>query len=94
MVIYDVIKNLGCIFTYTVWLILLKCDRFQCPIKESFLKNKVSLEKNVTFLELRAYLVQKKAVAQNYLFIAIYFYHNIVCKNIVCDKGLNKIFSK
>jgi hypothetical protein len=32
---------------------------------------KVSSEKNVTYLELSAYLGQKKPVAQKYLFIAI-----------------------
>jgi len=31
----------------------------------------LSSEKNVKYLELRAYLGQKKPVAQNYLFIAI-----------------------
>jgi len=29
-------------------------------------------------------------VAQNYIFIAISFYRNIVCKNIVCDMGLRE----
>jgi len=38
---------------------------------------KVSSEKNVTYLELRAYLGQKKPVAQKYIFIAISFYRNI-----------------
>jgi len=54
-------------------------------------KTKVSSEKNVTYLELRAYLGQKKPVAQNYLFIAISFYRNIVGKNIVCDMDLRVI---
>jgi len=33
--------------------------------------SKVSSEKNITYLELRAYLGQKNPIAQNYLFIAI-----------------------
>ena len=45
--------------------------------KVSFLRTKVSSEKNVTYLELRAYLGQKKPVAQKYIFIAISFYCNI-----------------
>jgi len=40
--------------------------RFQYPTR-------VSSEKNVTYLEQRAYLGQKKPVALNYLFIAISF---------------------
>jgi len=28
-------------------------------------------------------------MAQKYLFIAISFYRNIMCKNIVCELGLN-----
>jgi len=41
------------------------------PVQGKLLKTKVSSEKNVTHLELRAYLGQKKRVAQIYLFIAI-----------------------
>jgi len=52
---------------------------------------KVSSEKNATYFELRAYLVQKKPVAQNYLFIAISFYRNIVCQNV--SKALSQKFS-
>ncbi len=33
-------------------------------------------------------------MAQNYLFIAISFYRNIVHKNIVCDMGLNLKFKR
>jgi len=46
-------------------------------IKKIFLSHrlqyptKVSSEKNVTYLELKAYLGQKKPVAQKYIFIAI-----------------------
>jgi len=32
-----------------------------------------------------------KHVAQNYLFILIYFYRNIVCQNVSCKWGLNKL---
>jgi len=32
-------------------------------------------------------------MAQKYPFIAIYFYCNIVCKNVSCDVGLSKLFN-
>jgi hypothetical protein len=50
----------------------------------------VSSEKNVMYLELKAYLGQKKPMAQNSLFITIYFLRNIVCTNNVCDMGLTE----
>jgi len=43
---------------------------------------KVSSEKNVMSLELRG---KKKPVAQNYIFIAISFYLNIVYQNVSCE---------
>jgi len=54
------------------------------------LKNKVSSEKNQTYLNLRAFLGQKKPVAQNYHFISISFYRNIVGKIVSCDMGLKE----
>jgi hypothetical protein len=56
--------------------------RFQYPTK-------VSSEKNVTYLELRAYLGQKKSVTQIYLFITISFYRIIMCQNVSFEEGLN-----
>jgi len=38
---------------------------------------------------LRAFLGLKKPVVQHYLFIAISFYLNIVCKNVSFDMGIN-----
>ncbi len=46
---------------------------------------KVSSEKNVTYLELRAYLGLQISMAQKYIFIAISFYHNIVRQNVTCE---------
>jgi len=59
------------------------------PNQGKLLKTKVSSENNATYLELRTYLGQKKPVLQIFLFIAIYFYRNILCKNIACDMGLS-----
>jgi hypothetical protein len=33
-------------------------------------------------ISIKRYFGQKTPVAQNYIFIAISFYHNIVCKNV------------
>ena len=59
--------------------------RFQYPTK-------ASSEKNVMYLELKAYLGQKKPVAQNYLLIAISFHRNIFLSQylfiaILCAKN-------
>jgi len=48
----------------------------------------------VLYVLFRAYLGWSlKSMVQKYLFIAISFYHNIVCKNILCELGLIVFFS-
>jgi hypothetical protein len=42
-------------------------------------------EKNVTYLELRAYLGQKKPVAQNYILSQCLFIAISCAKNISCE---------
>jgi hypothetical protein len=60
------------------------------PNQGKLFKTKVSSENNIMYLELRAYLGQRKPIAKNYLFISYIFYGNIVSKNIMCDFGLSQ----
>jgi hypothetical protein len=55
--------------------------RFQYPTK-------ISSENNVTYLELSPYLGQKKPVAQNYLFIAIFLIEILFAKMSRVNKAL------
>jgi len=58
------------------------------PTKVSF-KNKGKLRKECNIHWAKSLPWPKSLpMAQNYLFIAISFYRNIVCKNVSCDMGL------
>jgi len=57
------------------------------PNQGKLLKTNVSSEKNVTYLELRAYLGQKQAVAQNndkINFLLQHLFIAILCVKISC----------